>query len=332
MMHFENKLFNFNSFSLSSLPCVSGDNVTTTVTVVGAYNDLLLYRGVASDRYYYYIYNIQTKQWLSLPSTPFYYGLNIDNAFFCDPYYTIDGDRVIFNAAYRFSIVVAHCPSRRKVASKHIVHIFSSNSRRWTTKVLLLPKSCRLMSYHDRSFVFAGKLHIRSIEGLIAFDPCESGNDVDDVIKCRLIDWPPTMFIVSACVSVHQGELRFYKFDDDHIFTTWVLKDYERGEWSLLHSIASYQWVLPRDCNFVLPQQNNRWWGGFVVAQHPTNPDIVYISPFNWKTMCSILMCDTSTRTVRLVSHLPESMILDCIFTSYSLTLPIWPTPLPTLV
>lgn len=326
MMHLRDPVVNLHDISVSSLP-YSVDGNATPLTVVGACNDLLLYRRDELDKYDYYMCNVQTRQWLMLPSPLFYHGKYALTGFTCDPYYSYEGGNprcnVILNAAYRYSIVVV--PYTNNYASEFSAHLFMSDTGQWTEIVLSLPGLHFLVPDYC-GFVFAGNVHLCCAKGMFCFDPYQGATSADGVIQCHLIWWPPRFPGGYACTGVCQGRLRLYKVTCNGRISIWVLKDYKTSEWSLQHSIVTQEWV-PRD-NCLSSYRDKHGRLGCVLGEHPTDPNIIYLLGPR-----GILLCNASTRTLEVVSCLSTSFMRSYTsFKKFPLMFPIWPTPIPTLV
>lgn len=117
MMYLKDLVFNIDNLSSSSLLSFK-DGDATALTVHASCKDLLLYCRDELGKQDYYICNVQTQQWLPLPSLPFYHR-SIYVAFTCDPYYSyserkdnISRDNIILNPAYRYGVVIVPLSGR----------------------------------------------------------------------------------------------------------------------------------------------------------------------------------------------------------------------------
>ncbi|KAK9725683.1 hypothetical protein RND81_05G162400 [Saponaria officinalis] len=332
MIHFNDPVHNPNKLSLYSLPRLSNGGLPRNLTIVGSCSDLLLYcRDIYNDKLKLYISNAQTRHWLALPSLP------LNNragpiGLICDPYYSSHTGNVTLNEAYQACIVVI--PYTVKDVTEFPAHLLSPNAGGvWRSVLLSLPLRCHLLSFRGL-FCIGRKLYFHCVEKLspvglygnvgrlISFDPFVD----NDVIKCSSLPLPLELVSSVSFFGVFHERLYMCDRDDDGRYRIWVLEDYESGQWSLRHSIMGSDWI-PRDrCLAKLVNQNPLF--GDAIGFHPAIPDVIYVLCDRW-----IVLCNLSTRKMEVVSQLPKGCKgMFPVSYSFQITLPVWPTPLPTFV
>lgn len=118
VLYLRDPVLNLNSLSFSSLPSIKDGNATAFI-VHALCNDLLFYCSFEFGEQNFYICNVQTEQWLSLPTLPFCCE-RFSIALTYDPYYSFvkekdyGGSNVIFNSVYRYSMVGVPYKARRQ--------------------------------------------------------------------------------------------------------------------------------------------------------------------------------------------------------------------------
>ncbi|KAL9244244.1 hypothetical protein vseg_018042 [Gypsophila vaccaria] len=302
---------------------------------VASCNDLLLYsrRHVRDAKYDHYIRNVQTRQWIQLPSPPYYYGRCLLYGLICDP--------PLFSchretATYRYTVVVMR-PGRP--SAKLTAHIFSSTSQcQWSDRVLSLPRTCELLGtglragfWFGSGFCFDDKLHFTCREGFFGFD--QNSIESDDEIQCHLVHWPLGMLYYSFHVGVSQEHLKLCTLLEDVGLHVWILKDYSKSIWMLQHKVESPEWVsrdswLMKNLD-MFPELQTMPTN--VLGFHPRNSDVIYVI-----VPGGILSCNLSSRTLELACHIPVAAAEGrtpkhylSTLVDFPLMIPIWPTPLP---
>ncbi|KAK9697620.1 hypothetical protein RND81_08G049200 [Saponaria officinalis] len=185
---FTRSIFDTRDSSFSPFPGL--DDVHASATLVASCNDLLLYsRHEKGNKYDLYISNVQTRQWVALPSPPCYssvllYGL------VCDPLYPC-------------SVVVIPCvgyPSKKWVA--HVFSLAIHGGREWCNRVLALPKKCTSLGPMS-GVCFDGKLYFHCCDGIVCFDL--NNIEFKDKIRCHLVKWPKKMSTGRNVWVFHRG-------------------------------------------------------------------------------------------------------------------------------
>ncbi|KAK9671055.1 hypothetical protein RND81_12G003800 [Saponaria officinalis] len=302
----------------TSLVSVDRDN-DTTGKVVGACHDVLLYcKDNKEGKYFeFFMKNIQTKQQVQLPSPSFYYNLSVIFRFFCDP----PGNPM----TWRYSVVVVHT-SEHKDTTKFPAHfLLSTNGNKWCDKVLSVPKRCSIVPF-VRAPAIHGKHFLGVYSGAIFVEPFPE--EINKVIECPLISWPPHYNHGSHCIGVSNGNLlfSFIHYSGKRLWV-WILKDYETSEWHALHSIALQDLISidPRYRAYSAIQTI-----GGILGFDPTNPDLFYT--INAR---DIILWDLHHKTMQLIPPIRGRPGHDSIFGglwTLPLTLPCSPTPLPNLL
>ncbi|KAK9743275.1 hypothetical protein RND81_03G228300 [Saponaria officinalis] len=325
MICFNDLIHNPKNVSVSYLPRLS-NRLPKTLTVVGACNDLLLHRKY-EDWYSFprldlCISNAQTKQWVELPPlhlqhTAAHIGL------ICDPYYSNHTTDLTLNDAYMACVIVILRPSKVTIVTEFFAHIFSPNTGgMWRNVVLSLPLSCE-QAHYSSYFCIGRKYYFRCYKNcLIGFDPFVDDNGV---IKCDSLHLPSPSVCPIATFGVFHKQLYICEATRKGECRMWALEDFETSCWSLRYSITSDDWI-PRDSYLVrLIKDDVRI--GKPIGFHPANPDVVYMLSRH-----KIILCNLRTRDMEVACELPEgSHVFFLEACPYQFTLPIWPSPLPTL-
>ncbi|KAK9706636.1 hypothetical protein RND81_07G140900 [Saponaria officinalis] len=326
VIRFNDPMNNPCNVSFSCLPrLVNRGGLPRRLTLAATCNDLLLYQRHVDDFRHetleLYISNVQTKQWLALPS------LNVGRqtkqiGLICDPYCSSDVD------AFRACIVVI--PYTLEDLTEFPAHLLSHNTRGvWRNVVLSLPSIRCQIDPNGPHFCIGTKIYFHFASELIGYiisfdafvDVTSSG-----VIKCHSLLIPQPAMVTSSFFGVFHGQLHMCEYDDDGRYRVWALKDHETGEWSLRHSVIGRDWIL-RDRSLAKLVNNSPVFGN-TIGFHPVNPDIIYVLSQRW-----IILCNLSTRTMEIACKLPRHTTRLFPFArSFDITLPLWPTPLPTLV
>lgn len=322
---FRPSIFNAQSSSFSPLHYLGDDKASAEV--VASCNDLLIYCRDENKKYDYYISNVQTRQWVTLPSPSFHYVYQVVG-FISDPFYSCERE-IVLNYAYSYTIVVIgitlpHVPSKKIRA-----HFFSSTNHcdsQWSDRVLSLPKASRIRPL-DPGFRFNGKLHFTCNEGIFGFD--HNSIETDNEIQCHLVGWPVSRVLGSVYVS--KGKLQLYEFEENEgVLRVWVLENYKKGIWMLQHRIETSDWVSPHSwMTEKLIQFSSR--GPMcidVFGIHHSDTGVIYVL-----IPGCVFECNLFTRAVKLACRMPvttaegrQHCLMSKIF--HPLVLPSWPTPL----
>ncbi|KAL7132806.1 hypothetical protein ABFS83_12G099100 [Erythranthe nasuta] len=226
-------------------------------------NDLILYRSENSHQAVFLLANPFTKQFISLPmhskrrsSGPTGLISNVE-----------DG-------------ITSYNVVRVIIKSSLNLEIFSSEKGEWTNFKAVINNCTSKVEFDARPCVaFKGVLHwiCNKTRAVLAYDPCGKNYSF-----CRFISVPNGAYHMNgknAILGVSGGNLCYFEMSGISIqdynlpaWKLWVMKDYERGEWSLdresgERKIDSFG-VL---CNFL-----SSYSPLFPVAFHPWNGDVVY--------------------------------------------------------
>lgn len=105
----------------------------------------------------------------------------------------------------------------------------------------------------------------------------------------------------------------------------WELKDYSRGEWSVVHKVSLDTMIFDysRCADSFLNWPGRKPIG--VLGFHPNDGDIVYL-----RFCRSLLLCDMRRGKLKLVTNNNLCFVrgIRCFF---QLVIPWWSTPVPTL-
>ncbi|XP_074302765.1 uncharacterized protein LOC141634521 [Silene latifolia] len=293
-----------DSYSFSPFPFIKDDQVYAKVKPVASCLDLLLYcrHDVKDKKYNHYITNVQTRQWIQLPSPPYFGRWPLIFGLICDtPLYSCNA------TTYRYSVVVMRLTAP---STKFTAHVFSSTTNKWCDRVLSLPTTCTLKGngllgtgFHSASgFCFDGKLHFNCLQGFFGFDQNNIEFDEDE-IQCHFVQWPSGMLsLIFFRVGVSQEHLKLCTLRDNVGLRVWILKDYNKSIWMLQHNVESLEWVS-RDSWMtkkfeMFPQLETM--PANVLGFHPNNTDIIYVV-----VPGGIFLCNLSSRTLELACCIP---------------------------
>ncbi|XP_027368724.1 uncharacterized protein LOC113874708 [Abrus precatorius] len=305
--------------------------------IVGFSNGLLLCKRSKLERDYF-VCNPVTKEWVQLPPLPPLpqHGetRRACEGFVCEPYYSVEENRVSFNR-HRFRAVLLVSPPNFDVTMTKVkfgAAIFSSETWEWKTKLVSWDERFAPVLYGDVGVEYEGRLFFREKLSLVVYDPFVE----DDV--CYPIRYPSGLLARRGFairrgihVGVSCGALRiFHGFFVGFgpagcagvVLTLWELE--EECGWRLL-----YDTYLPlKEYDGPIPI------GGFyfanvdypitVLAFHPHHGDVVFfpyidqVYVFNFKT-------DTFGPSGYRVDQFPVP------FEIISFPLPFCPTPLPSM-
>ncbi|KAH9611868.1 hypothetical protein KSS87_019547 [Heliosperma pusillum] len=304
------------------LPRLVKGGLPPFLTVVGACNDLVLYNMHKGNKFELYIRNLQTGQCLALPSLHIqritsYTGL------ICDPYYFSNTSTLGPNDAYHYRVVVI--PYTSESVCELSAHLFSNNNGGiWHNVVLSLPITCQLITTCSL-FYIGRKLYFCCVGGLISFDPFVDVNGATSsyVIKCHSLPLPPSLVTSGSFFGVFHEQLYMCDREDVGRYRVWVLEEDKTGPWwSLRHNIMGYDWI---PCGLHMSELvNNTPFFGKAIGFHPATPDVIYVLFHRW-----IVLCNFSTRKVEIIYKVPKGCKgLNLSGGSFSLALPVWPTPL----
>ncbi|CAI0625895.1 unnamed protein product [Linum tenue] len=333
-------IVNGSDLSLNLLPFIAGqDYYSSTLdrVVLGSSNGLLLCSPYKTMPATYYICNPLTKEWLTLPPSPHKDSPDVYVGFICDPFYLVQGDDslITLNDGFGFKVVRWRYSSSDEDEEEDLfgmdVEVFSSDVGLWTTSrarcvkgvtSTALPAPGTGISYDGRLYWLLGRC-----ETLI-YDPNKNEfllhhitppSDVLCMIPLVLSLMVPFQGLSQCQGSFWAGqawraELRVYTLAD--------------GEWHLKHNVNILDW-LPSSANSVKNTMKILPNAVQFRTMHPYDPMIAYLT-----VEMTLLECDFGGRTLKVVAeNLGKNKEGRGLMWSNVLTLslPLWPTPLPTL-
>ncbi|KAI3467314.1 hypothetical protein Pfo_023977 [Paulownia fortunei] len=280
-------------------------------------NDLILYRSNCHESVYF-VANPFTRQCVPLPMHSGRRSYGSTGLISC-----------VRNGITSYNVVrlIKHCDSSRFSNAQHSLNLetFSSEKGEWRN---LKPKNCMFNVEFDARpcIVFKGVLHwiCNRMTTLLAYDPCSSPD------QCRFISIPNETYNMNGMNAVlgASGENLYY-FEMSRIsiqesklpgWKLWVLKDHERGEWSLdqegkerkieslgvlCNVLSTYSPLLP-------------------VAFHPWNKDILY---FRYEGYLLTFNVKTGWFEDKFSTFSSESMV--STWEIFPLLMPLSPTQIP---
>ncbi|KAK9923152.1 hypothetical protein M0R45_031584 [Rubus argutus] len=303
--------------------------------VVGTYNDLVLCCATENDQRDYYLCNPYTKQWAALPPPPRVY-IFVLVAFVCDPYYNYSNDdhdrkggTFILNAEYTWKVV--RVVPNSSDPNFHL-EIFSSETRQWREIVVLRsPPFSRfvpaLYGHTTYSFVaYNGMLYWWLTGGVIFELDLSTSRTRSNIAKSRFIELPEDLKGLGiGLLGVSGGRLRLCKtreflreYHDEglQVFRVRDLKQVLEDSQGKLTWLVNRVTIACQDIQVQYPNRNQ------VLAFHPNNEDIVYLSYCDTITTCNLRggMLETATKSQICGGRTGVR---------YPFSLPWWPTPVP---
>ncbi|XP_075665657.1 F-box protein At5g07610-like [Castanea sativa] len=282
-------------------------------------NDLLLCFHKAKDRVVIYsVINPITRQCLVLPPVPRRLLLN-RVGIICNYDYN--------NSSSSFRVVLI--PNFRTKLKVFKVHIFSSDTSKWSESVVLVPdqKGFELYQYPFPAVPYKGLLFWCGTGGrLLGFDPYNNGRCCHSFV----IEGPVELATSIDCFGVSQGCLRISKIAFPGLcLRIWELKDYDsdnnggRGKWCLKHKVYNYEMVSEK---WLIKYVDRNYKKVSVLAFHPNDGDIVYLL-----IQSKVVLCNLQSNTMEVFCDIPQIVPYN-VFKPLALTfvLPSWPTPIPS--
>ncbi|KAL9240592.1 hypothetical protein vseg_014793 [Gypsophila vaccaria] len=259
--------------------------------------------------------NILTREWIALPPSPSSYWRSGLIGFMT---YDADSSKTKGRELTR-NYKLVHLSRDKQFSAE----VFSSETGEWSKPVAL---SCSRFSPHEKcitnAVTFGRKLHwIINERSILTFDPFSSDN------QSRLIDQPSPeedgQSIESECIGVCKERLlvsKVVRVDGKHRVIIWDLKDYNNGEWCLLHNVCLNE---IRDHLF----DNQLRFGELVclLAFDPHEKAVLYLRYKN-----QILKCNAQERTLEVISNCNKSWtwhLTNERDVAFSLSHPCWPSP-----
>ncbi|CAI0396196.1 unnamed protein product [Linum tenue] len=326
------------SFSLDFLPFYAGldrDHKTLKQVVEGSSNGLLLCSPNDYSRRLYYICNPLTKQWLALPRSPRFDHPYFLVAFFCDPFYSYDGEDGSVTLNDRFGVKVVRLPfflgNEEGSPIEMEVEIFSSQTGCWTTSTVMLPKRLRFDEYNPQIAIpHNGRLYwfVEPCDILI-YDLSKNeflleSHELPSFAMRSFFYWNRQLVEFKG-FSLCQGSFWVGQTEK------WLLRVFNlrNGEWFLTHDVHILHDMY---CSSSLARQSvQRSYAGIEFrSMHPVDPNVAYLSVDG-----EILECDFRNRTIKVEAEIEnygqDSLQLVYWFNVLTFPLPLWPTPLPRL-
>ena len=282
-------------------------------------NDLLLCFHKAKDRVVIYsVMNPITRHCLALPPVPRRLLLN-HVGIICTHDYN--------NSSSSFRVVLIPKFSTKLKVFK--IHIFSSDTSKWSESVVLVPDQEGFEFYqcHFPAVPYKGFLFWCGRGGrLLGFDPYNNGRCCHSFV----IEKPVELAINIDCFGVSQGRLRISQiaFPGSRM-EIWELNDYDidnnggRGKWFLKHKVYINEMVSEK---WLIKYIDQNYDKVSVLAFHPNDGDIVYLL-----IQSKVVLCNLQSRTVEVFCDIPQIVPYN-VLTPLALTfvLPSWPTPIPS--
>ncbi|KAL6190976.1 hypothetical protein ACLB2K_037370 [Fragaria x ananassa] len=310
--------------------------------VVGSYNDFVLCCATKYYQRHYYLCNPYTKQWVPLPPTP-QVSRDAPVAFVCDPYYYYDGGEeerrtssttnITLNAEYKWKAV--RLVPNSSDPNFHF-EIFSSETRQWREIHVACSRPFSSFAILDSgtfpitssSVAYKGLIYWWSDNGLVLeLDLSKS----DTNAMYRFIEAPEDYHkIHGACdlgmLGVSQGRLRFCIHRDylspwDHdeglqSFRVRELKQVVEDSQGRLKWLTDRVSIDCKDVDIAIPNTTK------VLAFHPNNDDVVYMSDGNKIVTCNLRGGRLEKTAATRVKGISRDFY-------YPFSLPWWPTPVP---
>uniref|UniRef100_A0A5B6YMX7 F-box protein At3g26010-like beta-propeller domain-containing protein n=1 Tax=Davidia involucrata TaxID=16924 RepID=A0A5B6YMX7_DAVIN len=268
-------------------------------------------------------------QWVALPLPPTC-PQKVRIGFICKSSYS-DDEETNFSSTTHFTVVRIlqfddpPPPGRlSRFSSTLKLEMFSSETGKWTQSVTKSKSRsmrfvwCELHAPAS-AVVCNGILHwcdlwAASADSIFAHDP--SSNTDYRIIKLpKDKNWGTHIHCFGEC----QEHLMFAKFCGG-IFKVWQLKDYNRGEWSLLHAV--HLTIDPQIFKYATCSDPDM----YILAFHPTDRDVLFLGFPGYIILCNLR--STTLKAVCCLVH-PNAYLLSSMV--FPFVLPWWPTPVPPL-
>ncbi|OIT35754.1 hypothetical protein A4A49_51522 [Nicotiana attenuata] len=224
----------------------------------------------------FYVVNLLTKQWITLPPAP--PGLLVDSTvtgFICKPHYK---SNTSINS--RFRIVRIPDENRKTPSFEVKIQVFSSEKCEW--KRFNVTSPCMLKHRGFRQIlVYKGLLHSLNGDGIFVYDPFCGPQRFS-----RVIDLPAKLSDTD-CYGVSEGHLCVARLtgkrDPDRrkypSVSVWELVNYNMGRWCLRHKIYL------RHLSFIGTSLEINYWNirslnchVRILTFHPADGNILYLA------------------------------------------------------
>ncbi|CAL1383736.1 unnamed protein product [Linum trigynum] len=323
-----------SDLSLNFLPLLAeeGDNGWLR----GSSNGLLLCSSFGRRPCIYYICNPLTKQWLTLPPSPYGHQDRFRVGLVCEPFYHVKdeaGNLISLNDKVGYKVVRWGCITAEYGADidgdyGDVIHfeIFSSDTACWTTyksrfRERDFPKAMSgspIFVSHDRMIYWL-------LEGseILVFNP-----------------YSEEPFHLSRLALPSNALLAPFKGFNECQGSLWVGQSL--GAQVRVYMLVDGEWCLRHDVNFLAEMH----WSSSSVkdvlrlrpdmfnfhAMHPSDPTVGYLSASNRDSNIIFLECDFAGRTLKVVAgDLDGNEQCDNLLYVLPFSFPLWPTPLPAL-
>ncbi|CAN1179082.1 hypothetical protein LINPERHAP2_LOCUS33996 [Linum perenne] len=289
--------------------------------VLASDNGLLLCSPNNSQYTEYYICNPLTRQWLALPLSPRCHDRAAGVGFICDPLYNVNDDLITVNDGFSIKLVrLLLTPDW--YGSHHIdVEMFSSQTG-WSSLRLADGVEC-FLRFGCPPIPYKGKIRwlLNNCDFLI-YDP-----DTNEFPEQRFTNGTPAeeLYIPGGSfkimvrfhgLSVSKGSIWIGQTLDAQV-RLFILAS---GIWRLEHDVDTYHemdWSSSSvKQKVLLDKQSIKFW-----SMHPNDSMIAYVS-----VDTAFLECNFRDHTMEVLSE-GQSIWSNVV----TLSLPLWPTPLPAL-
>ncbi|CAI0434970.1 unnamed protein product [Linum tenue] len=320
-----------SDLSLNFLPLLAEEGDNGSFLVRGSSNGLLLCSSFGRGPCIYYICNPLTKQWLTLPPSPYGHQGRFRVGLVCEPSYHVkdeDGSLISLNDKVGFKVVRWGYIGGDLAEVIHF-EIFSSDTVCWTTykshfresDVHKAMSGTRIFFSHDRMIYWLLEGSEILVFNFYTEESCNLGHLA---LPSNALLAPFKGF--NEC----QGSLWLGQSLGAQV-RVYILVD---GEWCLRHDVNfldEMHWSSSsaKDALRVRPDMFN------FHAMHPSDPTVGYLSASNRDPNSNniiFLECDFAGRIVKVVAgDLDGNEQCDSLLYVLPFSLPLWPTPLPAL-
>ncbi|KAK9724910.1 hypothetical protein RND81_05G107700 [Saponaria officinalis] len=301
------------SFELDFLPfCQTADILAASEDLLVCYDRWTSFELLRHGRgATFCVCNVLTREWIALPPSPSSYwksGLVGFITYTADPCSTKVTEHI-----HNYKLV--HISRDKEFSAE----VFSSETGEWSKTAVL---SCARFTLHEKcitnAVTFRRKLHwIINDESILAFDPFGTDNNF------RLIDQPELeeegQSTETECIGVCNDRLlvsKVVRVDGKHKVIIWDLKDYNKGEWCLMHEVRF---------NEIRDHQLGFGDVACLLAFDPREKTVLYM-----RYKDQILKCNVQERILEVISKCSKSWtwhLTNERDTAFSLVHPCWPSP-----